>query len=482
MVGTKAMQQTMFDEFQIKGYWWFPQKEEKVAGNLFYSNDNIELELLGSLEDDGASFITLNEQEKEIILGLSDSGEKFTLINAMNIKSSISSGFKTESYSINSFLVGGHFKSSEEISFHSSSFRTTYITKWLGKSPFTETLTFEEDTSVVNENQLTYTPPEYFKYEVPFINAEIEEGYDAVFTGNLRENISWGFKSRINIIPSKWNNLDWFIDNNNILKNLFNLFIGLPISYENIMLYGEEIKKKSRKKYMLFIRQKSINVKEKVHSNDFVINYKDIEGNLEEIFNLWFEKQNQLQTVFNLYFSDFYKDIYLETTFLNAVQTLEIYHRKMYNSKYFDEDFYQEHSNKLEEFIVDNLPEELILKFKGMLKFGNEYSLSKRFKEIFKGFGDETKKLIIGNSKNRDKFIQQLVDTRNYLTHYDLGDKKNILMSGEKLYFSIQRLRAILTIILFKELGLDELTILNKIKENKQYSFSLPKAKDMLNK
>lgn len=38
MTGVKAMKQTLFDEFKIKGFWWVPEKpDNKEAGILFFS-------------------------------------------------------------------------------------------------------------------------------------------------------------------------------------------------------------------------------------------------------------------------------------------------------------------------------------------------------------------------------------------------------------------------------------------------------------
>lgn len=480
MSGAKAMRKKLNDEFQINGYWWLPDSKKEVAGILSYKEERIELELFGSLEED----ITDKFDKLEIIFGMSDKGESFTLIGAMSTGKSLSfPGYPTESYSMDSFIVGGHFSSKEDSCFHSVEFSPTYLTNWFNKFPLEENHTLKEGTNILKEINISYTPPEMFKVFVPTIDSTIEESYVANFSGNGIENYDIKFKSEIKIKPSEIQDLNWFKEKMHIIKNLFNLFIGHPINFEDITFYGEYDKEmESRKKYKLFFRQKGVKIKGKVNTTDFVINYGDVKESMENIFINWFEKQDKLKTVFNLYFSDFYREIYLETTFLNAVQTLEIYHRKIYNGKYFNEKEYQENAEKLITFINDNITNELRERMIGMVNFGNEYSLSKRLREIFKGFDTETRSHIVGNSRDRDTFIQQLVDTRNYLTHYDLGTKNNVLMGSQEKYYAIQRLRAIITILLFKEIGLGEPTILSRLKDNKYYSYSLSQARSILNK
>ena len=50
----------------------------------------------------------------------------------------------------------------------------------------------------------------------------------------------------------------------------------------------------------------------------------------------------------------------------------------------------------------------------GRLKFANEIVLRKRIKTLIEPF-----KGLFGNKEKRKKLINRIVDTRNYLTHYD---------------------------------------------------------------
>lgn len=483
MSKNKVMKKSVFDEFQIKGYWWLPYSEEKIAGILFYKKDFIKLEIIGTLNKGRVSGF-MNSDEVDLILGVSDIGEEFTLLNCYSSNFSINSpGFMTETYTVNSFLVGGHFKTSSEINFHSLAFYPTYFSKWTQKFPYSEEYLVNNDGHLEKIRSINFKEPIMFKEYVQSLNAKIEETYITNFTGDRNDSIHWSYKGGIKVLPDEWKNFDWFFKTMFKLKELYTLLLGYPTYFESIIFYGEEEKLDNltyRKKYSYFLIQKNAKIRTKFNSHDSMVNFRDISDKLSNVFNFWFEKQEILKTIVDLYLSDFYMDMYLETKFLNSIQTLEIYHRKVYNGKLFDPVKYQKYSTDIVNFVNDNIPE-FVERIKGMLLFGNELSLSKRLKELINSLSPDTKTYIIGKSDNRKKFIQQLVDTRNYLTHYDVGDKKNVLKDSSEIFYAIQRLKALATLFLFKEIGIEENVIINKIQQSKQYSYSIEEAKKLLN-
>lgn len=111
----------------------------------------------------------------------------------------------------------------------------------------------------------------------------------------------------------------------------------------------------------------------------------------------------------------------------------------------------------------------------------NNYSLRDRFLELIDNFSDDTKLALIGDSEGIKNFVKQLVDTRNYLAHYDSEGKSHLLTSIDEKFYGIQRLKAIVTMILFIELDMEEDFVLSKIKDSQKFSYSLFKAKKILN-
>lgn len=185
--------------------------------------------------------------------------------------------------------------------------------------------------------------------------------------------------------------------------------------------------------------------------------------------------------VYDLHFGEFYKDLYIETTFLNTIQVLEIYHRKLYDGKVYDKTEYRELTRELKVILGERFPESFAKLIGDKVNYGNEFSLAMRVKEIISNFQETSRSLLIGTEEENNTFIRQLVDTRNYLTHYDSDKKKHILHEPMQKYYAIQRLRAIATLLLFLEVGLDEELMADKISRSKQYSINLAKAKQILN-
>ena len=64
-------------------------------------------------------------------------------------------------------------------------------------------------------------------------------------------------------------------------------------------------------------------------------------------------------------------------------------------------------------------------------------------------------KYIVGNRrKDRDHFTHKVVETRNYLNHFDKG-KKSVAARGEELYRITRKLKSLLEMCLLREIGFE---------------------------
>lgn len=149
-------------------------------------------------------------------------------------------------------------------------------------------------------------------------------------------------------------------------------------------------------------------------------------------------KLNYLVPVFNLYLSLFkYKDMPIEMIFLNIVQALETLHSRF---------FYEDNKNKFIESVEN--------------RFKNEYNYDEIYKLLLPDYQTHTSHIIlysrlndllIGNNDGlftdyymqELDFAQQVVDTRNYYTHYD-KNKETKALKGEELIKAVNVLRLLL--------------------------------------
>ena len=97
---------------------------------------------------------------------------------------------------------------------------------------------------------------------------------------------------------------------------------------------------------------------------------------------------------------------------------------------------------------------------RGRLLHGNEINLGQRIKRIIEPY-----KSFIGNSKQRNKFIRGVVNTRNYLTHYS-EELENDAVKGSELWGLCQKMEAVFQLHLLQQLGFEESDIQRILSNN----------------
>lgn len=167
-----------------------------------------------------------------------------------------------------------------------------------------------------------------------------------------------------------------------------------------------------------------------------VLCYNDISARLERTILDWFAGYDDIEPAFSLYLSSMvgsYK--YLSGVFLSLTQGLETLHRKYYKATQTEVDNFEE----LRTIILEAVPPNRKNFVESKLRYANELSLRKRVKQLIDPFRD-----LYGTSRERESLVQDVVDVRNYLTHYDeqleSRAKKTI---SDSLYTTCLRLEAL---------------------------------------
>ena len=140
---------------------------------------------------------------------------------------------------------------------------------------------------------------------------------------------------------------------------------------------------------------------------------------------------------------------YLDAKVLALAHGLESYHRKTSDETRMDKSNFESLGETLKAQCPEKYQEWLYEK----LEYGNELNLRQRIKRIIEPF-----KEFIGNADQRDKLIGSIVNTRNYLTHYD-ESKKSIAASGDKLIHLYLKMEAIFQLCILQELGFTQTEI-----------------------
>lgn len=185
----------------------------------------------------------------------------------------------------------------------------------------------------------------------------------------------------------------------------------------------------------------------KIDVHRMLFRFDQVRENADVIFNNWLEAYSTIRPALGLYFSAVTgTHKYLDGRFLALAQGLETYHRRTSSESLMDRVEFR----KLVANILCLAPKEYRKWLRGRLLHGNEINLGQRIKRIVEPY-----KTYLGNSKERNKIIRGIVNTRNYLTHYsdELEDES---AKGVDLWVLCQKMEAIFQLHLLQQLGFTE--------------------------
>lgn len=436
------------EEAYVKtGYFWLPEKEDrKIPGMLTISDGGeIELEIVGLFDDSIESFN--GEDDLSRIIGNIEKDGLVTLDNCFYKKKNISfGGISKSKVCVQKLFSGVAYEKDEPVTFNSLSFSVDCFDEWVGISGIKVDRDRENKTATI-----TYKPPLdiaccldngmqleiCFAYTLPssptISEAKItQRAYLKLTSETLRA------LSDFTEIAYKLTSLMCFaIDTTVTLKSLIaksseiqietgeGKYYPIPISvYYPSIPFSEKIPNKSRHQ-MLF-------------------SYGQIKSNAQDVFNNWINAYDVIAPALSLYFSTkIGAQKYLDEKFLALAQGLETYHRRTSDERFMAPSDFE----SLVAMIIQNCPEQHLEWLNGRLIHGNEISLSRRLKKIIEPFKDK-----LGNCQKRNKLLRNIVDTRNYLTHYN-EDLKSKASQGTELWVLCQKMEIIFQLHFLKVIG-----------------------------
>lgn len=446
--------------FAYDGIWWLPDKPElKVSGTLTFSPDEgATLDLIGSFRDP-LDFKKLSQPD--IILGISANGKQITLHRCIetNISASFPLGFQTSRFHAQMIFIGAHFQRFADIKFSSISVHYTHLDAWTNISGFNFEILPNRTMDI--------------KYKMPeSIKTSINDDYTVEINFQVTGPAFHAAKQEVNIqqktyiiIQSKEERS--FDELSRIMYQIRNfLSLGIKEAVYPLHITGKGEARKTMIKDTPYyepieIIYKLINTpmasKEKLPFQMLFV-FEDIKGKFETFLRNWFVKTESLEPVYDLYFGTLYNPrMYLQHRFLSLVHALESYHRRTMKNYELPED---QHNRRIQE-ILNAVPTEQREWLESRLTYSNEPSLRRRLREIFSGYSDVLNEYI----ENKDAFMNKVVVTRNYLTHYDPNLEEDAA-DGEELYHISEKLRLLIEICLLTELGFDPSEIKHLLSRN----------------
>jgi len=470
----------MDKKFEYRGIWWLPGKPEKrVEGTLRYApGESIILELDGTFKNITEVLESCNPEvnfNPEIILGFSRDRKKITLYECLEKDCSAVISFNGESGSSNSsFIVrcafiGDHFNSADDLKFKKVEASYSYLEEWVGISGF-------DVNTKVHADGLEYTVR---CLTLELAQAKIEDfkislGYN--FTSHQSRLKEISFKQTPVITVELEHELRFEEIHLNILRNIEN-FLSLatmetayPLTikaFRERTTSGEEERTAgpTPAAEVVYSQKDRPAALKRLVVFDMLFSFQDVREQFEAYLRNWFSRREHLEPVFNLFFGVRRSaSMYLEYCFLGLIQAIEVYHRRVMRNH----EIPQEDHEKRVSVILSTVPDEHREWLKGKLENSNEPSLRRRLKDVLENFAPVLKKYI-GEKKS---FINKVILTRNYLTHYDESKKDEAIKDPQELFALTQKLTAVLEVCLLAGIGFSFEKINELISRNERYNYA----------
>lgn len=453
------------------GRFWFPGDTDRPAsGRLIYDPaSGITIEITGEPAPLGFS---VHARQHPAIYGRLMSGDLVTLTDAFMTSQRIGAG-GTGPVTIraNKAVFGTHVPNLDQMSVKSCSLGLADLGEWLGIRSITSEDARSDDQSIGVD--LHYREPPKINIEIPnagftlSINWKLHTTYSRDLEVALRPEAYPTITARDSFTFAACNTTAWE------LQCLMALLMGrMPfVRWMSVKCPVAEAGSPPPPECFILYHQRVQPKAESLFANEMLLPYSVAMPCFGDIAKKWFARTEQAKLAAHIYFGSLLQvSPTLELRLLAVMQAIESYHRSLGTGLYMQQDEYDKLWKKIAEGIPKEIDADQRQSLKKRLEHGNEYSQRKRLgimlKKLPKVLGD---KIVAGDAS---RFIERVVNTRNYFTHCDFKSKAKAL-SGMNVVNASERLRILLVASIFSDLGLSQETFVAAIERDKNFSWWL---------
>lgn len=453
----------MLDDREFEGFWWLPSDpENRLPGTLKFSQEAVRLELLGSFVPGALPLTELDHQPR--ILGVTTGQKAITLegCQSLGVAGGLV-GIVTSSYVPNIVLHGLWYEPDEEVRFDEISIRYSDLDTWAMTSGFTFQWFHDAEGKSLSKLDISYTPP-------PAIEVALDRDTTLkiafswtwhgmrVPTTDVRVTQAASFRVAFATPASVDEALDFVYH----LRNFLSVGVGRPIRVLSVHGFqnpppdaeADPLTRLELQRLDVEILYRLVGVPSEpareLHPTEMLFTLGDALPRLEEICQNWFKRQEVLREVFARYFYIVHgQPPDRDHAFESYVRVLETHHRRTAAEAVSAEET-QERVARIVTHVVPDSDREWL---QDELAFSHEPSLSQRLNHTLSRCATVARN-VIGNSRQRTRFMWKVVKTRNYLTHLDPAQKRGA-GRGDELLVLVFQLRALVEMTLLLELGFD---------------------------
>lgn len=444
------------------GLWWFKGSRKKISGRLQYNEQNGVILEFVSTYIGGNPFE--NKKDLQIIYGVLSNGKKVTLFECYyRNRTFAANGIVYNKYFAKYLIIGSILKDFNKEKFRKVAVEYQNLKHWARITGIEGGLVVRSDIVGL---EMKYSQP---KDEVILDNKDIK------ITLSVNSKISVDFldtpveETNIVIIEAKKKH-DFSYFHNYIIQiqDFLTLALNLPCFINEINIVHDLIKEEKIVNRSLVLYQPSyetIHEDKKYILHDTFFIYDNFKKEINFILAKWISLNNTFIDSIRLYFSNIYRpNQFLDIKFSNLINAIESFHREKFGGSYESvESFTNETYLKLVEAIPTKLSIDYQENIKSKMKWLNEISLRSRLKSLL----SEYEELIVPQWNSVKMFVDDVVSTRNYYTHYT-SELKSVVEQKDNLYELYSTLERIMKCILLIEIGIPKEYIMQRLKEIKK--------------
>lgn len=441
------------------GLWWLPGfPDKKVKGRLSWSGEQGgRLELQGTFPDPAirdCERVPVRPYATDIILGELASGQPCTLCK--NVANTL--GAKPRFHSIY-LMEGAHFHSPGDIKASNATFRMQHLEEWTDQMPLVRDEEVQKDPFQIRPKRVTspFRP-------IHIVDSAISQPRAATLSLTVTYNPIFGFKKftfeqtcrmlvEASQEPFEFQELLTLIRD---CTNFFTLLMAEGAGAFDVWFWLKQTDVPVTRVRLLYPGLKSP-AQTEIHPTDMLLSLPELKDP-STVLATWIDKGPSLRRAANwLILTMGLKGWSAETEFLSYVQAAETIHRVLKPpGKFVGAAEYSIVETALVSALPPGTNNDLKQKVKQMLEHGNEFSLRRRLRELLKTFYST-------RPESYEKWIERVVDTRNYFIHNDPGSESRAA-SGQELFNLCAGLRALVASVLLHSAGVPPSTILDAVR------------------
>lgn len=438
------------ESIETYGYFWVPDNpDNRLSGILRISETGkASLELFGSLRTPGSTPFDPPILQPTLILGVTAKKGAVTLVDCIVVKQGTTINVDVLSKSdvqVGWVFWGKHF-ASKDINLSAVSFSIEGLDEWfsLYYHPFSKGRTSRDDISI----SYTSPTPNPIAFQLP-------DDLTMSFHMRVGQSLSMfqqtlSTKMAVFLESGRMRSVSEFIELLRKIKSFLCLAFDRSVSFTAVAGYCNDPGDVPTPEDVIDIysRLDAYDLQEQHFGpGQFLLQYQDVTDNIQAYVGKWLDGYEEYEPTFNLYFSVVAnRYMHLEGRFLFLVQGIESLHRRSSSATHMP----TEEFDNLLASLLENTPEERREWLSARLKYANELSLRSRIKEMMAPFTD-----LFGTAVDCQSFVNDVVNTRNYLTHYDDSIRVQAVTTPRELLELYYKLEGLVQLRLLALIGIE---------------------------